>query len=262
MIISSVPVPASVGNTQRLAIGIGDLHGHYPACAELLAALHTHYSLFTDVDAAVLREGVSIDFTGDLIDRGTSGLQVIERVQSLRQANPAMVTVMFGNHELIALAGLDVARHVDEAYRNAPHINPVQEYTRSVHGRNGGIAFVEEFGSTPHQAMASYVARMHREGDIGAFLRSLQPMHWQRVGDKNILFVHAGIPRHIRSPASLDEYLSRFTTHIKTNSLESTYVEKYLDNPLVGDESIFWDRAVPHANGRGAANVAASIGAD
>ena len=57
-----------------------------------------------------LAPGVTLVFTGDYIDRGTSALAVIERLKHLQERNPGRVITLLGNHELLALQHLDEAR--------------------------------------------------------------------------------------------------------------------------------------------------------
>ncbi len=244
----------------ELLFGIGDLHGHYPALNSLLVAMDNCYNIFEDDNPAKLRPNVAMAFTGDYIDRGNQGLKIIELVKALEQANPGSVQALFGNHELLALADLDEAR------RAAQSQDPFKIYKIcSNHGRNGGDAFVREFGSgEPKAIFDSYVQRMSRDGDIGQWMRGLNPFWLPRANGKTVLFVHAGIPKDLNSRHEMGDYLRRFDDHVSRQTLEAGGSEqKYLESRLVDTDSIFWDRRVPQGMRKAEVHVLAdSVRAD
>lgn len=80
---------------------IGDVHGHCHALEALLAKIRPDV---TSCDQVV--------FLGDLIDRGPDSLGAIQAVLSFRNACPARVTVVRGNHEEAFLATVrDFTKH-------------------------------------------------------------------------------------------------------------------------------------------------------
>lgn len=223
-----------------LLIGIGDLHGHLTALDSLLDSLNGKERIFTDAANLKLRNGVEIVFTGDYIDRGKNTIGVVEKLMDLAKANPTHVHELFGNHELIALADLPLARDLSESE------NAHFEYYGGIHGINGGSAFVREFGEKPQEAFKAYVERMSRTGDIGAWLRALKPLQVSAFEDKRVLFVHGGIPHNIRDAMDLVTYLSDFISHMRIGSFKhDEALEKYLFADVVGNHSIFWDRNMP-----------------
>ena len=75
---------------------IGDVHGRLDLLDELLAR----------IEADIERRGAArniIVFLGDLIDRGPSSAQVLERVRTYRPAQQTRTVVLSGNHEEVLL---------------------------------------------------------------------------------------------------------------------------------------------------------------
>ena len=222
-----------------MLIAIGDLHGHVRALERILAAAHEKHAILRDDGG--LRAGVTVLTTGDHFDRGEHGLEVIAALQRLERGSGEVVC-LFGNHELMALAALDVAAHVAKTSISA---DPVLEYAATTaHGRNGGGAFVREFGATPRAALRSYVARMARDGDIGGWIRRLRPAHHERVAGRKVLFTHGDVAEDLRDAARLDSYLGRISRRLGTSSAESGGARaKWGHADFADDESIFWDRS-------------------
>ena len=77
------------------AYGIGDIHGRLDLLDEMLARIET------DIDGRPKARNVIV-FLGDLIDRGPSSAQVIERARTYRRAGVRTV-FLSGNHEEVLL---------------------------------------------------------------------------------------------------------------------------------------------------------------
>src|SRR3569833_2931249 len=77
------------------AYGIGDIHGRLDLLDELLAKIEA------DIDRRKSRK-VLLVFVGDLIDRGPSSAQVIERLRTYRHPGVKPVFIL-GNHEEVLL---------------------------------------------------------------------------------------------------------------------------------------------------------------
>ncbi|MBT5023101.1 hypothetical protein HON01_09815 [Candidatus Woesearchaeota archaeon] len=116
---------------KRLVIGIGDLHGHYPALVELFDKLDKFYDIFEDRHNLILKQDIEINFTGDHIDRGKKSLSILSDLAILKRNNSNQVGLIFGNHELMALACLDHARYVSR-------VEDYAQYSYCMHGINGG----------------------------------------------------------------------------------------------------------------------------
>jgi hypothetical protein len=224
-----------------LLIAIGDLHGHYPALEALLSALERRGGVFRETGSDRLAPGITLVFTGDYIDRGTSALAVIERLKHLQELNPCRVITLMGNHELLALQHLDEARKLSAA----DPVGGLVAYEGNAHGWNGGCEFVAEFGgSAKATAFSSYVDRMSREGDIGRWMRSLLPSFKTRVAGKRFLFTHGDLPEAMLLSGAFSRYGVEVSKRMATNSegMGGTAM-KYGDRLLTSETaSIFWCR--------------------
>ncbi len=152
------------------AYAIGDVHGRLDLLDRLLTAIHDDLVLRPARKALLL-------FVGDLIDRGPSSAQVLERVRTYRR--PGVRTVfLLGNHEevLLRILGGDSA--------------PIASWLKF-----GGAECIASYGADP-QGLAQA-----RDADVLAEVRRVIPRtHVEflqsfadtcRFGD--YLFVHAGI---------------------------------------------------------------------
>jgi len=219
-------------------VAIGDLHGHYPALEKLLTGLQNKYALFSELDLSnntlPLRNDASLVFLGDYIDRGTQGRKILELVMAAEQSNQNVHALM-GNHELMLLAALGDARKIRD--KNMPD----EFYGVTPHGQNGGFQFLKEFGIGHDRPIDSFCTNLHRDAQLGSWLRSLDPYAKIQVGEKNLFFCHAGIPTSIPDKEAMYAFRDDFSAHMKQDSY-TLHEDKYLRHPLVGKEGLFWIR--------------------
>lgn len=224
---------------KRLLVGIGDLHGHYPALRELLSALDAHYRIFDDAPELIVSPEVELVFTGDYIDRGAESRKVIDTCMNMKAMRPHDVYQLFGNHELMALTDLDTARAISSRGNALAYYS-----TYTSHGHNGGDVFVREFGDG-NSALADYAEAMSRDSPIGDWLRSLDAVRKVGVHGKKLLFVHGGIPYTIVDRQDLRDYKRRFDERIAQKTVTFSGSEQKYDSELTSDHSVFWDRRIP-----------------
>ena len=87
------------GPPGRRAYAVGDIHGRLDLLEQLLAKIHA------DLDERPA-EKVLLVFVGDLIDRGPSSAQVVERLRAYRRETVQTVFLL-GNHEEVLLRILE-----------------------------------------------------------------------------------------------------------------------------------------------------------
>src|SRR5438477_7410538 len=85
------------------AFAVGDIHGRLDLLEQLLAKIHS------DLQRRPAPKTLLV-FVGDLIDRGPSSAQVIERLRTYRRAGIEPVFIL-GNHEevLLRILGGDIS---------------------------------------------------------------------------------------------------------------------------------------------------------
>ena len=184
-----------IGAAGYRAYAIGDIHGRLDLLEDLLAKIHAELQHHPSVKTLLV-------FVGDLIDRGPSSAQVIERLRTYQRPGIQPVFLL-GNHEEVLLRILGGDAELITKWRWF-----------------GGAECLQSYGVDPQQlahvneteALAivrSAVPRNHRE-----FLESF--VDSCRFGD--YFFVHAGIRpgiqidqqsqadmRWIREPFLLDD---------------------------------------------------------
>jgi serine/threonine protein phosphatase 1 len=174
---------------------VGDIHGRLDLLEHLLAKIHADHQHRPSVKTLLV-------FVGDLIDRGPSSAQVIERLRTYRRPGIRPVFIL-GNHEEVLLRIIDGDRSLTSSWLQFGGLQCLQSYgvdAASLRGR-ASAELVD--------AIRAAVPAEHVE-----FLRGF--VDSCRFGD--YLFVHAGIRpgvaleqqrqsdlRWIREPFLLDE---------------------------------------------------------
>ena len=152
------------------AYGIGDIHGRLDLLEELLGKVEA------DIDERKGRK-VLLVFVGDLIDRGPSSAQVIERLRTYKRAGVRTVFLL-GNHEEVLLRILRGEADLVAKWCSF-----------------GGAECLRSYGVD-----ADMVSRMRDEDALAAIRAAIPKEHVKflesfddscRFGD--YLFVHAGI---------------------------------------------------------------------
>ena len=152
------------------AYAIGDVHGRFDLLEQLLAKIHSELQRRP-------AEKTLLIFVGDLIDRGSSSAQVIERLRTYRRQGVQPVFLL-GNHEEVLLRILGGDAELITKWRWFGGAECLQSYGLDP----GRLAHVSD-----EEALAmvrSAIAQSHVE-----FLESFADSC--RFGD--YLFVHAGI---------------------------------------------------------------------
>jgi serine/threonine protein phosphatase 1 len=158
------------GPRGRRAYVVGDIHGRLDLLDQLLEQIHR------DIGAQPKREALLV-FLGDLIDRGPSSAQVVERLRTYRHPGVRPVFIL-GNHEEVVLRILAGETEVIPSWLQF-----------------GGAQCLESYGADPatigalDDAAALAAIRSAIPGEHVEFLRTF--IDSCRFGD--YLFVHAGI---------------------------------------------------------------------
>lgn len=149
---------------------IGDVHGRLDLLDDLLKQVES------DIEGRGLARNIIV-FLGDLIDRGPSSAQVIDRVRAYNPSN-AQVILLIGNHEEVLLRLL---RGESELVRDW------LKFGGAECAKSYGISPASLKRLDPRRAVA--ILREKIPEDHASFLRSFGDTF--RIGD--YLFVHAGV---------------------------------------------------------------------
>lgn len=245
----------------ELVIGIGDLHGHYPALEILLEGLQEKYHIFSGDFA--LWKGISIIFTGDYIDRGDSALKIIGTIKQIACKNPAQVKTLIGNHELLALEASDEAEKIAEELKANPLLDAGFLYAeRTLHGHNGGNAFISEFGDDAADAFGNYCKRMSCKGDIGTWLRALLPSAYIEIAGTKILFTHGDLGKNLADRQTLDKYIADYTERISMQTELYGGAQNKYGGSFIHKSGIFWGRDFRKMPEKEIEQVVSSLGMD
>jgi serine/threonine protein phosphatase 1 len=152
------------------AYAVGDIHGRLDLLETLLANIHE------EIERRPARR-ILLVFVGDLIDRGPSSAQVVERLRTYRRAGVRPVFIL-GNHEEVLLRIIAGESDLITKWRWF-----------------GGTQCLESYGVDPAQ-----IAAVDDEAALAMVRKAIPPSHVEflksfvdtcRFGD--YLFVHAGI---------------------------------------------------------------------
>jgi serine/threonine protein phosphatase 1 len=191
----SRPTGRPMGARDWRAYVIGDVHGRLDLLEQLLAKIHA------ELERDKTRKTLLV-FVGDLIDRGPSSAQVVERLRTYRR-DGVRTMFLLGNHEEVLLRILSGEKGLVAKWRSF-----------------GGSECLESYGVGAQQFAG-------RSGDeaLEIVRRAIPDEHRQFLGDfvdtcrfGDYLFVHAGIRpgievdqqrqsdlRWIREPFLLDD---------------------------------------------------------
>jgi hypothetical protein len=211
-------------NTEQLLIAITDVHGSHDALDALLKRLHNTYHIFQKEHT--LREGVTLHFNGDYIDRGPKGPQVLDLVKQLDDANQS-VTVIPGNHDLMMVFGATQLKNYKQKYPSLDEKAYVSWYNdNTVHGTNYGRFFIKQCGGVD-----SFIRTYAKDETLGKYLltRSLYAIH--TIGTKRILCTHADLPEEFDDLEALQQVQSEYIAGLP----------KYLSNTLINDDYDEWE---------------------
>lgn len=175
--------------------GVGDIHGMRGLLDELIALI--------EADSAASDERAVVVFLGDLVNRGPSSMQVIERlIEGPKRSGDSWITLR-GNHEQLLLDA--VSGKSEAAFRRWM--------------QKGGLETLASYGVSRKEVSLSRARRAIPSGHL-SFLEGL-PFFFRACDH---FFVHAGIdPRrpfdrqsktammNIREPFLRESYLLPFT---------------------------------------------------
>lgn len=152
------------------AYAVGDIHGRVDLLEHLLAKIHA------DLQRRPARKTMLV-FVGDLIDRGPSSAQVIERLRCYRRDGVDPVFLL-GNHEEVLLRIIDGDTSVVDSWLQFGGLQCLQSY---------GVTLARLRGRSAEQVVE--IVRSAVPAEHVEFLETF--VDSCRFGD--FLFVHAGI---------------------------------------------------------------------
>ena len=200
--------PKIADKPPQVLIAIGDIHGDFDDCTLLLK----HLGL---VDAALHWSGgkATLVQTGDLIDRGPKGRQVMDLLMSLEKeatTSGGEARILLGNHEVMNILG-DLRYVPAEAYASFADSESenrrkaaYKEYAAWLAEHATLLAPIKEpkFSATEEEWMAKHPAgfveyreAMSAQGSYGNWLR--QHAAVTQIGDT--IFLHGGIDPDLAS---------------------------------------------------------------
>ena len=236
-----------------LIVGIGDLHGQLSAFEGIIEKLNSLYSIFNNEK---IKEDVQIVFCGDYIDRGENSKTLLEKIMNFQKQN-TNVEALNGNHELIALGALDSIKEIDAEISSQETEGQSHGLRRklyralTLHGRNGGGKLLENFveidSTKSSKGLYLMLNTLSRNGEIGKWLRERPAGIIHSIAGRKILFIHGGVPISVQDKTDLENYFKAYSDHMKTKTC--TFIkgsrEKFIENPLVSSQSVFWVRDMP-----------------
>ena len=194
--------------------GVGDIHGMRGLLDELIALI--------EADSAIRDDRAVVIFLGDLVNRGPSSRQVIERLIAGPQRNGDVWITLRGNHDQLLIDA--VSGKSEAAFRQWM--------------QKGGLETLASYGVSRKDASLSRARRAIPSGHL-TFLESL-PFSY-RAGDH--FFVHAGIdprrPLDRQSEAAMMTIRDPF--HRGSHLLPFTVVHGHVPSPsgpLIGPQRI------------------------
>jgi hypothetical protein len=240
----------------EILIALTDIHGSYDKVEALLERLDEKFKIFQKSDT--LREGVTLHFNGDYIDRGPKGPQVLDLVRRLDEANES-VTVLSGNHEFMAVFGASELAEYKKANPSLTQEQYIKWYnTSTVHGTNFGRFFVQQCGG-----IDAFIDTYEKNKCMGTYLltRPLYMMH--QIGNTKVLFTHADLPDELDDLDVLqfaqEEYLTFLPTYLQNGfKNDSEFKEWRLMATLLCEERVEY----PHTQIRRKDAVLKAIGVD
>ena len=225
-LVSASPGPEQVSEyvwtgVERV-VAIGDLHGSYEKALRLLRAAE-----LIDDDNRWIGGEDHLVITGDVLDRGTGGRELMDVIRGLQEQAPAAggyVHMLLGNHEAMNL--MRDLRYVNpEAYR---------EFAEEEKKSDRRAALKSYLASLPKSAdkdaatdafekkfVPGYFARqkaLNADGEYGSWLLGLPAM----VKINNVLYMHGGLTEET-AKLGLDAINSQLQSDLRLH-LESRQV--------------------------------------
>ena len=187
---------------------VGDLHGNIFSLNLILKKWQESGWLNGD---GVCSESIQIIFTGDLIDRGAFGLEVLLAVASLVQVNEGRVLLLSGNHE----SDSDVTA-----------TEPTQ-FEKQIQKTETSVNFLSELYFV-YEDQINRIPSSHPFGTFETFFNSLPSglLFTQTQGEgspKKYFFAHGGFPSFDILGSHLDDKKSKLCVgNLEKNRMEWT----------------------------------------
>lgn len=151
--------------TEEQVLVFGDIHGSLHSLLRCLMRFYWDGMLGDDF---LIKSNVRFIFTGDYVDRGRYGAEVLYTVMRLKLANPTRVFLMRGNHETQSLYGNGLAWELFRKFNSSSTSRVIRRINQFVASVFQSLPIAILIGSLDRTGVAHFIQFCH--GGIGLYI--------------------------------------------------------------------------------------------